>query len=173
MNNSNVHNKIRSSSFPCNNIWQFIPKGHTVARNVGTRFTMCPLGIASVVSRSLKRFSCCSMLSIGCILLIALVTLSCQKAGPVPPTAVSVHPTIAVPSDLVTLHVLTVGSYTNYLPQEYIDPVTHQLTGFDVDLIKAIAQRLRLRVNIVNTDFSTLVDHLKEKQFDVAISAMS
>jgi len=71
------------------------------------------------------------------------------------------------------LHFLTVGSYTNYLPQEYIDPVTHQLTGFDIDLIKAIAQQLRLRINIVNADFSTLIDRLKQKQFDVTISAMS
>ncbi len=165
MNNSNIHDKISSNSFPCNNIWQFIPKGHTVAQGVGTRFTVCPLGIASVGPRS--------MLSIGYILLIALVTLSCKEVGPASPTAVSVHPTIAAPSNLVMRHVLTVGSYTNYLPQEYIDPVTHQLTGFDVDLIKAITQQLRLRINIVNADFSTLIDRLKQKQFDVTISAMS
>src|SRR5437879_5277604 len=153
MNNSNVHNKICSDSFLCKNIWRFI------ACNVGTRF------IASAGPRS--------MLSMGWILLIAFLTLSCQGAGHVVPTTASVHPTIVVPSDLVMLHVLTVGSYTNYLPQEYIDPVTHQLTGFDIDLIKAIAQRLGLRVNIVNTDFSTLIDRLQGKQFDLAISAMS
>src|SRR5260370_9084624 len=165
MNNSNIHDKISSNSFPCNNIWQFIPKGHTVAQGVGTRFTVCPLGIASVGPRS--------MLSIGYILLIALVTLSCKEVGPASPTAVSVHPTIAAPSNLVMRHVLTVGTYTNYLPQSYIDPVTHQLTGFDDDLIKAITQQLRLRINIVNADFSTLIDRLKQKQFDVTISAMS
>jgi polar amino acid transport system substrate-binding protein len=153
MNNSNVHNKICSDSFLCKNIWRFI------ACNVETRF------IASAGPRS--------MLSMGWILLLAFLTLSCQGAGRVVPTTASVHPTIAVPSDLVMLHVLTVGSYTNYLPQEYIDPVTHQLTGFDIDLIKAIAQRLGLRVNIVNADFSTLIDRLQGKQFDLAISAMS
>ncbi|HEY4033423.1 MAG TPA: ABC transporter substrate-binding protein [Ktedonobacteraceae bacterium] len=105
--------------------------------------------------------------------MIALVTLSCQQVGSVVPSKESVHPIIATPSDLVTLHVLTVGSYTNYLPQEYTDPVTHQLTGFDIDLIKAIAQQLGLRVNIVNADFSTLIDRLRQKQFDVTISAMS
>src|SRR2546430_114089 len=47
MSNNNICNKIRSRCFSCNGAWQFIPKGHTVARNVGTRFTVCPLGIAS------------------------------------------------------------------------------------------------------------------------------
>src|SRR5260370_40820979 len=113
------------------------------------------------------------MLSIGYILLIALVTLSCKEVGPASPTAVSVHPTIAAPSNLVMRQVLTVGSYTNYLPQEYMDPVTHQLTGFDVDLIKAITQHLRRRINIVNADFSTVIDRLNQQQSEVTISAMS
>src|SRR6266550_6818381 len=102
------------------------------------------MSLISAMARSLKQSSFGSMLSIGCIVLIALVTLSCQQVGSVVPSKESVHPMIATPSDLVTMHVLTVGSYTNYLPQEYTDSVTHQLTGFDIDLIKAIAQQFGL-----------------------------
>jgi polar amino acid transport system substrate-binding protein len=105
--------------------------------------------------------------------LVALLTSSCQQAGRTILTTPSVHPTIAALPDLVTQHVLTVGSYTNYLPQEYIDPITHQLTGFDIDLINAIAQRLGLKVHVVNADFPTLTNRLRAKQFDVVISAMS
>ncbi len=114
-----------------------------------------------------------SILSIWCLLLITLLTSSCQQAGRTILTAPFVHPTIAALPDLVTQHVLTVGSYTNYLPQEYIDPVAHQLTGFDIDLINAIAQRLGLKVHVVNADFPTLTNRLQAKQFDVVISAMS
>jgi polar amino acid transport system substrate-binding protein len=114
-----------------------------------------------------------SILSICCLLLSTLLTLSCQQAGRPVLTTPSVHPTIAALPTLVTQHVLTVGSYTNYLPQEYIDPVTHQLTGFDIDLINAIAQRLKLKVHVVNADFPVLTNRLQAKQFDVVISAMS
>ena len=49
------------------------------------------------------------------------------------------------PTDLITPGVLTVGSDTTYPPQEYIDPTTNKATGFDVDLITAIAQRMGLQ----------------------------
>ncbi len=75
--------------------------------------------------------------------------------------------------NLLVPHVLTVGSYTNYLPQEYIDTATAQPTGFDIDLITTIAQRMGLRVNIISEDFQMLVDSLLNRRFDIVISAIS
>ncbi len=69
---------------------------------------------------------------------------------------------------------LTVGSDTTNPPQEYIDPNNNnQPTGFDIDLITAIAHKLGLQVKIVSTPFSSLLDDLNNKQFDVVISAVN
>src|SRR5258708_24141409 len=38
MSNNNVQNKAHACNVLHDNDWQFIPKGHTVARDVGTRF---------------------------------------------------------------------------------------------------------------------------------------
>lgn len=81
--------------------------------------------------------------------------------------------TPATPTDLLTPHVLTVGSYVDYVPQEFYDSTTYQPVGFDIDLIKEIARRLGLQVTIVDSDFPQLIDRLSTRQFDVAISAIS
>ncbi len=82
-------------------------------------------------------------------------------------------PTVAPPTDLITSGTLTVGSDTTYPPQEYIDPTTNQATGFDVDLIKAIGQRMGLKVNVVTAKFDTIIDDLANKRYDVVISAIT
>jgi len=55
---------------------------------------------------------------------------------------------------------------------EFIDDRTQQPTGFDIDLITAIAHRLGLKVNILNTKIEILVSDLENKRYDVAISAL-
>ena len=73
----------------------------------------------------------------------------------------------------ITPGTLTVGSDTTYPPQEYIDTATNKATGFDVDLITAIAQRMGLKANVVTTKFPTIIDDLGNKRFDVVISALT
>nr|BBH89831.1 hypothetical protein KTC_45820 [Thermosporothrix sp. COM3] len=76
------------------------------------------------------------------------------------------------PNTLLVPGVLTIGSYLNYPPQEYKDPVTQQPAGFDIELITMLAHRLNLKAEIVNLDFSTLIDNLQQKTIDVVISAL-
>jgi polar amino acid transport system substrate-binding protein len=81
--------------------------------------------------------------------------------------------TITPPTDLLTPGVLTVGSDTTYPPQEFIDTGNKQAMGFDIDLITQIADLMGLKVNVVSTDFTTLIDSLSNKRFDVVISAVT
>jgi polar amino acid transport system substrate-binding protein len=68
--------------------------------------------------------------------------------------------------------VLTIGSYTNYPPQEYLN--TEGLpVGFDIDLIDAISDHLSVRPEVVSDSFPSLINDLLAKRFDVVISAMS
>jgi polar amino acid transport system substrate-binding protein len=80
---------------------------------------------------------------------------------------------IALPSDLLQSGVLTIGTDTTYPPQEYIDPVTRKAAGFDVDLITIMAARMGLKVNVITTDFTTIIDSLVNHSFDIVVSAVS
>ena len=106
--------------------------------------------------------------ALAMLLLLSLVVLSVLLAacggGSTAP---------ATPTDLLTAGVLTVGSDTNYPPQEYIDPTTHQATGFDVELITAMAKLMGLQAKIVPTKFETILDDLVAKRFDIVISAVN
>lgn len=106
-------------------------------------------------------------------LLISLFLVACGGSA----ASVQVKPTHkpapkVTPTYLIQSGVLMVGNYTNYPPQEYIDPRTQNPTGFDIDLIQAIAKRLNLKLQIVNLDFRSLIPSLKAKAVDIAISAI-
>ena len=68
----------------------------------------------------------------------------------------------------------SLGTDTTNPPQEYLDPNNNnQPTGFDIDLITAIAHKMGLQVKIVSTPFNSLFKDLRGHQFDVVISAVS
>ncbi len=115
---------------------------------------------------------------VGCFLAMLLVLAACGSnntttgsGGNTP--AASGSPTITPPNDLLTPGTLTVGSDTTYPPQEYIDTATNQAAGFDIDLIKAVAQRMGLQTKVITASFDTIIDSLTAKRFDVVISAVS
>jgi len=118
-----------------------------------------------------------SMAFVGILILVAMLLAACGSntttGGGSTPTANPATPTVAPPSDLITAGTLTVGSDTTYPPQEYIDTATNQATGFDIDLIAAIAQRMGLKSKPVTTSFDTIINSLVAKRFDVVISAVS
>jgi polar amino acid transport system substrate-binding protein len=67
---------------------------------------------------------------------------------------------------------LTIGSYTDYPPQEFTDENTNTLVGFDIDLINALAKLMSLRPKIVSLDFSSLLPNLQARNIDLVISAI-
>ncbi len=105
-----------------------------------------------------------------CLLLAACGGTTTTGSSPTPNPAT---PTVAAPNDLITPGVLTVGSDTTYPPQEFIDTATGKATGFDVDLITAMAQRMGLQAKIVTANFDTILDDLVAKRYDVVVSALS
>ena len=111
-------------------------------------------------------------------LLLALLLAACGStggntttgSGGTTPTA---RPSVAPPNDLLTPGTLLVGSDTTYPPQEYIDNTTGQATGFDIDLIKAVAARMGLTAKIQTAQFNSIITSLQAKRFDIVISAVT
>jgi polar amino acid transport system substrate-binding protein len=114
------------------------------------------------------------MLFVGILVLLTMLLAACGSTTTTSvPTANPATPTITPPSDLITPGTLTVGSDTTYPPQEFIDATTGKATGFDIDLITAMAQSMGLQAKIVTANFSTIVDDLVARRYDVVISAQT
>lgn len=67
---------------------------------------------------------------------------------------------------------ITVALDDSFPPMEYRDD-KNTLIGFDIDFANAIAEKLGVKSEFVTTDFSGIVEALKAKKFDVAITALS
>lgn len=66
---------------------------------------------------------------------------------------------------------IVVGTSADYPPYEYIDDAG-QFVGFDMDLVRAIGEKIGKKVKIVDMGFDTLIAGLQEKKIDVVIAAM-
>jgi polar amino acid transport system substrate-binding protein len=114
--------------------------------------------------------------AVATVVLIGTVLAACGNKGPssgggaTPTQSGSVLPNLPA---FQTLHsgVLTVGSCLDYSPFEFTDPKTGHLTGFDVDMIDAIAARLGLKVTWIKANFNTIFTALAANKFDAVAAA--
>jgi len=67
---------------------------------------------------------------------------------------------------------IRLGMDASWPPFEYIDESTGQIVGLDVDLARAIGQRLGVEVELVNVGFDSLYDALYVGRFDAIVSAL-
>jgi polar amino acid transport system substrate-binding protein len=89
-------------------------------------------------------------------------------------TTPSVEPLSAVNLDMLGLStpgVLTVGTLSDAPPNVCIDP-EGQFSGFDNQLLHAIANKLGLQLRFFATDFSGLLAQVASRRFDVGSSAI-
>lgn len=69
--------------------------------------------------------------------------------------------------------VVQVATDATWPPFEYIDESTNEIVGFDIDLMKAIAERAGIEVEFVNVGWDALLAGVATCQYDAAISAMT
>jgi polar amino acid transport system substrate-binding protein len=96
-----------------------------------------------------KLFYCIALLTV-----VAMVLSACSAAAPA--TAK-----------------IKVASDATYPPFEIIDESTKELSGFDIDLFKAIAKKAGFEVEFVNIGFDPLLAGMAQCQYDAAISAIT
>ncbi len=68
--------------------------------------------------------------------------------------------------------VLTVGTLSDAPPSICINS-QGEFTGFDNEVLRAIAEKLGLRINFVGTDFSGLLAQVASRRFDVGSSSIT
>ncbi|MER5705821.1 ABC transporter substrate-binding protein [Micromonospora sp. NPDC002296] len=75
------------------------------------------------------------------------------------------------PYGLVQPGVLRAGTLTDAPPNVYLKD--GKFTGFDNDLLTAVADKIGLRVEFVGTDFSALLSQVNNRKFDVGSSSIT
>jgi len=70
----------------------------------------------------------------------------------------------------ITKGVLSVGVEAGYPPMEYYDSGGTSLIGFDIDMTRAIAQRLGLNVNFIDTAWDGIFAGLDAGRYDIAVN---
>ncbi|RWR07094.1 ABC transporter substrate-binding protein [Sinirhodobacter populi] len=69
--------------------------------------------------------------------------------------------------------VLRIANTPNYPPLEFRDPATNTLTGFDIDLATALAEKLGVKIEWQELAFATMLPALETGRIDVIMSGMS
>ena len=70
--------------------------------------------------------------------------------------------------------VLVMGTIADYPPFEYVDTAKgEEIIGFDVDVAKAIGEKLGYEIKIENIDFNSLIPGIEAGKFDFVIAGMS
>ena len=108
---------------------------------------------------------------LAALLIWGMVLTACQPAAtPTPrpqPTAV---PPTATPKPKLEI---TVATDATWPPFEYVDEQTKEIVGFDIDLMKAIAEAAGFEVEFLNVAWDPLLAGMATGQYDAAISAMT
>jgi polar amino acid transport system substrate-binding protein len=109
------------------------------------------------------------------IVLVLASSLLAACGGSASPAASSSGAQISPPpnTELLTDGSLSIGSDISYPPQESYKLGTKTPIGFDVDLGNAIAAKMGLQADWINTTFDGIIPGLTAKHYDIIISAMT
>ncbi|MFV5997074.1 ABC transporter substrate-binding protein [Streptomyces sp. NPDC056231] len=121
-----------------------------------------------------------SLRCLAALAVLALAATACGRSsqGDAPSGSASQTTTGRTAAELLPAQyrqkgVLRVATAVGYPPMEMYAPGTTRLTGVDPDLAKAIAQRLKLKLELTNAAFDGLIPGLESGRFDLVMSSMT
>lgn len=76
----------------------------------------------------------------------------------------------AAPTEKTVVRIATDATYP---PFETVDETSKEMVGFDIDLIKAVAEQAGFEYELVNVNFDPLLAGISQCQYDAAISAIT
>ncbi len=78
-----------------------------------------------------------------------------------------------VPADVASDGKIVVGSDASYAPNEFVDADGTTIIGMDVDLGKAIGQKLGLQVEFQNSAFDGILPGIAAKKYELGMSSFT
>ncbi len=68
---------------------------------------------------------------------------------------------------------ITIGTDTSFVPFEFLNQDSGEYEGFDIDLVKAIAEKIGIEYELKPMDFNGLIPALQTGNLDMAIAGMT
>ncbi len=106
----------------------------------------------------MRRTAIAALLTLG----IALSTSACAGGGGA-----------TGPDPVASAGVLRVGTEGTYAPFSYHDAATGQLSGYDVDVARAVGDKLGVRTEFVETPWDSIFAALESNRFDVVANQVT
>lgn len=98
---------------------------------------------------------------LGLLLIVAFVLSACGS------------PTQNTEEPLKSAGVLRIGTEGVYAPFSYHDPATGQLAGYDVDVARAVGDKIGVNVEFVETPWDSIFAALEANRFDVVANEVT
>jgi polar amino acid transport system substrate-binding protein len=87
--------------------------------------------------------------------------------------AVAISQAASVACAQGTKTVINAATVPKYPPFEFKDPASGKLIGFDVDIVDAIAARMGIKVNWIDSSFDQLISSIGTKRADIMVAGMA
>jgi polar amino acid transport system substrate-binding protein len=90
-------------------------------------------------------------------------------------TTSAASPTVSsqVPAAMKSKGTLNVATEAQYAPNEFIAPNGHTIIGMDADMMNALGAVMGLKVNLINSNFETIIPGLAAGRYDVGASSFT
>lgn len=113
------------------------------------------------------------------VIIILLGVVAAIEPMLLPAKEVRITTTVTVPARDVVWETIQkrgtiiVGTSPDWPPFEFLDPKTGKVTGFEVELMELVAERLGLKVEWKTMDFATIIVAVKNRDIDLGVSGFS
>ncbi len=119
---------------------------------------------------------------IGAPVLLAVVLAGCgsssssttaSTAATSPTSSANAAIEAQVPAAMKSKGTMNVATEAQYAPNEFIAPDGHTVIGMDADLVRALGEVMGLKVNMINSNFETIIPGLAAGRYDMGASSFT
>jgi polar amino acid transport system substrate-binding protein len=98
-----------------------------------------------------------------------------SSSGGTPAPSASADTSLAdkVPADIKAAGKLVIGTDSTYAPSEFIDTDGKTIVGFDIDLFKAVGQKLGLTTEFQTSKFDSIIPGVGSGKYNVGVSSFT
>jgi polar amino acid transport system substrate-binding protein len=96
-----------------------------------------------------------------------------EKKGGEVKTSVDKDAAALVPKAIKDKGTLTIGTDASYAPSEFLSGDGKTIEGFDIDLFKAVAKVLDLKVDFKPASFDTIITGVTSQKYDAGVSSFT